>query len=652
MMTERDADMRRSQYNLNRLCTKVSFYRISRWTGLTRLSVNPENPGILSKVFIDSIHASTLWYILAMEVAREFKKSPPSRHNELWIDKRFALSAAALILVAAIFGGMIGSGRNLRTFTSAESKNSYRVVDEIEKDYNEAVAMITRSYSGEIDHEKATQAAIQGMLSTLDPHSAYFPYSEFRKLKEDQDSRFYGIGVTIVQHRDGVYIQSVVENTPAAKHGLKYGDRILEVDGKNARDWSSDQVSKNVRGGLGEPVTIKVDRVGSEAPLYFTMVRDAVPLPTIRNSYMIRPGTGYIGLTGGFQRSSDEELSKAMKRLEEQGMRQLILDLRGNPGGLLDQAIDVASEFLPRGQVVVSVKGRTEYSEPIVYKSTGSDPATVPLVVLINRNSASASEIVAGAMQDHGRGLIVGETSFGKGLVQRIFQLPFNSGLTLTTARYYTPYGRSLQRDYSSGSLYDYYTRHDQVENQPPAANAPRNLESPLALASPTPPPHTGPAVQTAVGRVFYGGGGITPDIEVKEPANTPARLRIAEAAFHFTRQLAAGVVPGLETYRVDKVQYGKNAKPADYPITDRVLEAFRNFVRTQPDFQVQPSQIDEDLDFAKLRLRQEIVTAAFSNDAGARVLLDSDAQVLRALDALPDAKRLADSARGVVWRG
>ena len=158
--------------------------------------------------------------------------------------------------------------------------------------------------------------------------------------------------------------------------------------------------------------------------------------------------------------------------------------------------------------------------------------------------------------------------------------------------------------------------------------------------------------MQTAVGRVFYGGGGITPDIEVKEPANTPARLRIAEAAFHFTRQLAAGVVPGLESYRVDKVQYGKNAKATDFPITDRVLEAFRNFVRTQPDFQVQPAQMDEDLDFAKLRLRQEIVTAAFSNDAGARVLLDSDAQVLRALDALPDAKRLADSTRGVIWRG
>ena len=585
-----------------------------------------------------------------MEVARQFQDSP-AEYKGRTLNRKFVITAGAVILLAAILGGTIGNERRFSSLTTIGGpRNSYRVADEIERDYNEAVSTITSNYSGDIDHEKATQAAIQGMLSTLDPHSAYFPYNEFKKLKEDQDSRFYGIGVTIVQHRDGVYVQSAVDGTPAAKLGLKYGDRILEVDGHDARDWTSEQVSKNVRGALGQPVTLKVERAGSEPPLYFTIVRDAVPLPTIRNAYIIRPGTGYIGLTGGFQRSSDEELSKAIKRLEEQGMRQLVLDLRGNPGGLLDQAIDVASEFLPRGQVVVSVKGRTEYSQPFVYKSTGSDPATVPLVLLINRNTASASEIVAGAIQDHGRGLIVGETSFGKGLVQRIFQLPFNTGLTLTTARYYTPYGRSLQRDYSSGSLYDYYTRHDPADT--PSPPGPRNLEAPLALASPTPHPHTGPPVQTAVGRVFYGGGGITPDIEVKEPQLTPLRLRIMEAAFQFTRLMAAGVVPGLESYKVEKVQYGKNAKPTDFPITERVLDAFRNYVRTEPANQLQQAQVDEDLDFVKLRLRQEIITAAFSNDAGARVLLDSDVQVLRALDALPDAKRLAEAARSGVSQG
>jgi carboxyl-terminal processing protease len=586
-----------------------------------------------------------------MEAARQLNDPSPTYHD-VRFGRKFLLVAAVTVVLAAIFGGTLGSSRKFNGLTTTGNTNSYRASDEIEKDYNEAISTITGNYSGDIDYEKATQAAIQGMLSTLDPHSAYFPFSEFRKLKEDQDSRFYGIGVTIVQHRDGVYIQSAVEGTPAAKIGLKYGDKILEVDGKDARDWTSEQVSKNVRGGLGEPVTIKVDRAGSQAPLYFTIVRDSVPLPTIRNAYMIRPGTGYIGLTGGFQRSSDDELRQAIKKLDEQGMRQLILDLRGNPGGLLDQAIDVASEFLPRGQVVVSVKGRTEYSEPVVYKSSGSDPASVPLVVLINRNTASASEIVAGAIQDHGRGLIVGETSFGKGLVQRIFQLPFNTGLTLTTARYYTPYGRSLQRDYSSGSLYDYYTRHDSSEIEPQPSASPGNLNSPLALASPTPHPQTGPAVKTAAGRVFYGGGGITPDIEIKEPANTPGRFRIAEAAFHFTRQLASGGLPGLESYKVDKVQYGKSARPADFPITDRVLEAFRLFVRNQPELQVTPAQIDEELEYSKLRLREEIITAAFSNDAGARVLLDSDTQVLKALDALPDAKRLAESISNGTWHG
>jgi len=562
--------------------------------------------------------------------------------------RRFFIIASALILITAVVGGTIGRSRRFRHSTPATGTVSYTESDDIEKDYNEAVGTITQEYAGAIDYEKATQAAIQGMLSTLDPHSMYFPYTEFKKLKEDQDSRFYGIGVTIVQHRDGVYVQSAVEGTPAGKLGLRYGDRILEVDGQDARDWTSEQVSKKVRGGRGEPVKVRVERAGSEAPLDFTIIRDSVPLPSIRNAYMLRPGTGYVGLTGGFQSTSDEELREALDKLKAQGMRQVILDLRGNPGGLLNQAIDVASEFLPRGQVVVSVKGRTEYSDPIVYKSTGSDPEDVPLVVLVNRGTASASEIVAGAIQDHGRGLIVGETSFGKGLVQHVFLLPFNTGLTLTTARYYTPYGRSLQRDYSSGSLYDYYTRHD--DNDASATSSPSPgasaSASPLASASPSPRAPSGPAVKTAAGRVFYGGGGITPDIDSKPLIFTPLKNRVAEAAFQFTRQLAAGLVTGLESYKVEKVQYGRNAKPGDYAINERVLEAFRAFVRNDTESQLTNAQIDEELDFAKLRLREEIVTAAYSNDAGARVLLDSDPQVLRALEALPDAKRLAEAAR------
>src|SRR6267142_6434481 len=348
-----------------------------------------------------------------MEVARTFEESSSS-YPSSGMSRRFVIAATSIILAAAVFGGTVGKARKFSRSTSAGTVNPYRAADDIEKDYNEAINTITSNYSGDIDYEKATQAAIQGMLTTLDPHSNYFPYSEFKKLKEDQDSRFYGIGVSIVQHRDGVYVQSIVPATPADRAGLRYGDRIVEVDGKDAGEWDSSQVSKDVRGAWGEPVKLKVERAGSEAPIYFTIVRDAVPLLTIRNAYLLRPGTGYIGLTGGFQRSTDKELRDSLDKLKSQGMRQLVLDLRGNPGGLLDQAINVSSEFLPLGQVIVSVKGRSEYSEPVIYKSKGSDPEDVPLVVLINHNTASASEIVAGAIQDHGRGLMIGETSFGK----------------------------------------------------------------------------------------------------------------------------------------------------------------------------------------------------------------------------------------------
>jgi carboxyl-terminal processing protease len=560
--------------------------------------------------------------------------------------RSFAIAASLILVTATLAGGLYSRSTrrrqavNIGTSTAASAADKYEA-EKIEGDYSEAIETVEQNYAGEIDYEKATQAAIQGMLFTLDPHSLYFPSAEFKKLKEDQASSFYGIGVQIQRHDDGVYVQSVVKNTPASRAGLRYGDRIVEVDGKDARDWASDEVSRNVRGERGKEVVIQVERAGQQAGSNFRIVRDAVPLPSIRNAFMIAPATGYIALIAGFQHTTQEELRDAIADLKKDGMRQLVLDLRNNPGGLLDQAIDVSSEFLPRDKVVVSVKGRSEYTKPAVYKSTGSDPEDLPLVVMINRNSASASEIVAGAVQDHGRGLVVGETSFGKGLVQHVFQLPFNTGLTLTTARYYTPYGRSLQRDYSSGSVYDYYVRHD--ESGEPQVIQPGQ---PSPAESSEPRSSNAPAFRTAAGRVFYGGGGITPDIEARPLTATPVRARIIEAAFYFTRELAAGLVPGAESYRIDKVAYDRNPKMSDFPITDRVIEAFKNFVRKDPSRRLSDAQIDNDVDFVKLRLRDEVITAAFGADEGQRVLLESDPQALRAISVLPEAKRLAESVR------
>ncbi len=559
--------------------------------------------------------------------------------------RSFAIAASLILVTATLAGGLYSRSTRRRQAlnlgTSSSSAADKYEAEKIEGDYSEAIETVEQNYAGDIDYEKATQAAIQGMLFTLDPHSLYFPSAEFKKLKEDQASSFYGIGVQILRRDNGVYVQSVVENTPASRAGLRYGDRIVDVDGKDARDWSSDEVSRNVRGERGKEVKITVERAGQQSGSNFRIVRDAVPLPSIRNAFMIAPATGYVALVGGFQHTTQEELRQAIADLKKDGMRQLVLDLRNNPGGLLDQAIDVSSEFLPRDKVVVSVKGRSEYTKPAVYKSTGSDPEDLPLVVMINRNSASASEIVAGAVQDHGRGLVVGETSFGKGLVQHVFQLPFTTGLTLTTARYYTPYGRSLQRDYSSGSLYDYYVRHD--ESGEPQVIQPGQ---PSPVESSEPRSSNAPAFRTAAGRVFYGGGGITPDIEARPLTPTPVRARIIEAAFYFTRELAAGLVPGAESYRIDKVAYDRSPKMADFPITDRVIEAFKSFVRKDPSRRLSDAQIDADVDFVKLRLRDEVITAAFGADEGQRVLLESDPQALRAISVLPEAKRLAESVR------
>jgi carboxyl-terminal processing protease len=567
------------------------------------------------------------------------------------------VAAAILVAAAAVAGGMASRLGRRAPAADQGARAAASTEAAVQRDYDEAVSVVTENYADEIDYEKATQSAIQGMLSTLDPHSSYFTRADFERLRQDHESKFYGIGVSILRRRDAVYVQAVVQNTPASRAGLRYGDRIVEVDDRDAREWTSEQVSKAVRGGRGEPVRIKVERAGSEAPLYFQIVRDAVPLPSIRTSFMIRPGTGYVALTGGFTQTTADELQEALASLEEQGMRQLVLDLRNNPGGLLPQAIKVAGQFLPRGHKIVSVRGRTENGgQTVVYKNTEYDaPQEHPLVVLVNRNSASASEIVAGAIQDHGRGLLVGETTFGKGLVQHVFELkPWGSGLTLTTQKYYTPYGRSIQRDYSSGSLYDYYVRHD-AEDEPrpatpvsptraqehPAGEGPRAAPSPEARPA-------GPPVTTAAGRVFYGGHGITPDIEVKPLDLTrPARARIFDAAFFFTRELAAGQIPGLENYRVERVQYGQQPRASDFPVSERVLEAFRAYVRREsPALGLTAAQVESDLDYARLRLRDEIVTAAYGQEAGQRTLLDSDPQLLRALEAFPDARRLAEMAR------
>ncbi len=531
--------------------------------------------------------------------------------------KSFIIIAIFLVAVGAILGGIFGRLPN---------KFSFGTKDKLTEDYQEALSVVEENYVDKTESEKVLDSSVQGMLYTLDPHSSFFTQKEFKKLFEDQSSRFYGIGVSILSHRDGTYVQSIVEGTPADKAGLRYGDKFIEVDGKDADKWTSQEVSKNVRGERGSNVKVKMQRPGVEKPLEFELIRDGVPLPSIRNSFMLKDDIGYVGLTGGFQETTADELDDAITTLKKQGMKQLILDLRGNPGGLLPQAIEVTSRFLPRGQVVVSVKGRTKDASSKDYRAVGGGDDKLPLVVMINGGSASASEIVAGALQDYGRGVLVGSESFGKGLVQKVFTLPSGTGLTLTTQRYYTPYGRSLQRDYSSGSIYDYYTHG---EDNPDKATEPKTEGVPVKVAN---------------DRTLFGGRGIEPDLKAEAQTINTLRFRLNEAAFFFTRELASGKIDGLENYKTDKQKFESILQPNDFQINDKLFEAFRNFTVKDKENGLSAENINSQLDYAKSRLREELATANYSSEAGLQVILENDPQVLKAAESMPEAKKLAEN--------
>lgn len=540
------------------------------------------------------------------------------------MNKKFPIIAIVLIAVGAVIGGIFG---RMPLRTAAESGVSK---DTVVTDYSEAVKAIDENYAGAVDHEKVSDSSMQSMLWTLDPHSSFFTQTEFRKLDEEQSSQFYGIGVTILQHRDGVYIQSVVPGTPAEKAGLRYGDRFVSVEGKDAKEWTSAEVSKNVRGEKGTPVKIRLERASQTDPIDYEIFRGGVPLPSVRNTFMLPNSIGYVGLTGGFQQTTSEELRSSIAELKKQGMRSLLLDLRGNPGGILEQAIQVVSQFVPAGKVVVSVKA-SRFDSFRDLRSVGSGGDSFPLIVLINGGSASASEIVAGAIQDYGRGLIVGTDSFGKGLVQRVFRLPYGTGLTLTTARYYTPYGRALQRDYSSGSIYEYYTHL---------------ADGPEGGSSDTEPKPVGIPVITPDGRTLFGGRGIEPDVKATAPAGNALKARINESAFFFVRQLVAGRISGLEAYRTEKQNFKQTVAPNEFQANEKLLDAFRTFVAGDKASGLTPENLSSQNDYVKTRIREEMATANYSSEAGTQVLLEVDPQILKAVESMPQAQKMTETAR------
>lgn len=509
--------------------------------------------------------------------------------------------------------------------------------DKLARDYVQAMELVRENYVETVEYEGLTNSAVQGMLRTLDPHSNYYDRKAFEEMRLEQRSQYYGIGASIQGRMQGVYIIEPFKDTPAARAGLRYGDQIIAVDDKSAEKWDSDKVRDHLRGELGTEVKVTVRRAGAEQPITVTLERAAVDLPSISGTYLVKPGVGYIALSRGFHSTTSDELTTAITWLKQQGMNSLVLDLRGNPGGFLDQAIRVADKFLQRGQTIVSVRGRDGQSNDKDWSAESGAPENFPLVVLIDDGSASASEIVAGAIQDHDRGLIIGEPSFGKGLVQTIYPLREGAGLTLTTARYLTPSGRLIQRDYSNGSSYEYHFRRDvngDKKEQPKPKNDMR---------------------RTDLGRTVYGGGGIEPDIKVEDTLLNNVQGTIwTTGLFLFVRELMAGRVVGASQFKRDVTEFDHQPQANEFQVTDEVLKAYRafmsDFVAKTPEVGLTMKQVDEQMEFARKKIREEALSAAYGIDTQRRMTADWDAQLQRAVAELPQSAQLAERARRS-WR-
>ncbi len=553
-----------------------------------------------------------------------------------------------VILVSSAFGQVSSTanadkGRQLDAGAAAtQPKKAVRVVD-IEKDISEALSVIQTNYAGakSINYNDLFKTSIDSMLHTLDPHSNYFDAKEFEQFRTDQSSRYYGIGATIGDLSDesgkviATYIKATFDGAPANLAGLRYGDKIVEVNGTSMLGKPFSEVRTFLRGPRGTPAKIVVERLGTGKRETVEIVRDAVSQPSISEAYMIRPGVGYLNMNGGFNQTTFKEFAAAMRALKAQGMTQVVIDLRNNGGGLVREAYNVANTFLNDGQTVFTQKGRIDGAN-FPYRAENPAPDRSPVVILVNRNTASASEILAGAMQDHDRALIVGENTFGKGLVQNPFQLEYGSMLLLTIAKYETPSGRLIQRDYSNGDLYNYYTEGGSFRDE--------KAEDPKP---------TGPQSKTDTGRAVFSGGGINPDVAIK-PQTIPAergrfQVKLTNPVFAFAMDVVTGKVAGFGTYKIEKpITFDYDLKKTDFPVTAPLFEAFKKYAVEK--YKFTPASIDHEREFVERILRTELVTAAFGSQTSNQVFNDYDDQLLKAIDLLPQAKQLAmDSAKANV---
>src|SRR6476660_680817 len=523
-------------------------------------------------------------------------------------ERRGLFLVIAVLLVSAVLGGIYGP--NVRATTA--SADDYQTAV---REFTRVLGVVQNNYADNVDVDKAVyQGAIPGMLRMLDPHSSFFDAKQFTLLREDQRGKYYGVGMSVAPRENRTVVMQPYVGAPAFNAGIRPGDVIMKVDDKSTDGLTTTDVADLLKGPKGTVVKITVSREGYDQQLVFTVTRDEIPRHSVDIAFLLKPGIGYIRLSG-FNETTDREIADALKQLGASSLDGLILDMRGNPGGLLNEAVAVGDMFLDKNQLIVSHHGRAS-SERKYYAIRGNQGVSVPLVILVNNNSASATEIVSGAVQDHDRGMIVGETTFGKGLVQTVTPLSENSGLALTTARYYTPSGRLIQRDYKSISLYEYHYE--------------RKV-----------PDHPTEIKLTDSGRQVTGGGGIAPDITVAAPKLTKFQQELFRGDVFYPAEAGVG---GFTRYYL-------GSRPTithEFTVDDEVMHQLRNYL-TSKNVRFSEAEVAENQDWIRRKIKQEVFMSTFGMQEGFKVLLEADPQVQKGVEAVPQARALYQNARKIV---
>jgi carboxyl-terminal processing protease len=502
-----------------------------------------------------------------------------------------------------LFGGVFGP----QLFAISDASNPAL------KEYADLLATTKAWYADDLASDKLVYASVHGMLGSLDPHTNFLEPEEYGAMQEKQRGSFFGLGIIISKRNGKVTVITPVEGSPAERLGIRAGDIIDRIEGEAIDDLAVDAVVKKLKGPKGTKVRITIVRPGLVEPLEMTVTRAEIPTNSVAFSFMLDDDTAYIRLKD-FTQTTVPEMLETWAKMEKLGMKRLVLDLRGNPGGLLDQAIGLSDFFVRKGEKVVFTRGRNASSEQVFNAPGRNSKPRIPVVVLINKGSASAAEIVAGALQDHDRGLLVGQTSWGKGLVQSVYTLTDGAGLALTTAKYYTPAGRCIQRDY-----------REVLEYLIPG-------EEDLESDDPDPLPDRRTAFRTDSGRTVYGGGGITPDVSVK----VPSLSRFAAGLF------ARGV---FFEFAVD-YRMRHPSIPRDFQVTDEVRTDFTRFVDSRPTPFDKPAKemyaAEKDPAVIDRSIREELMNTVYSREAGDRVQLEGDPQLKAAVGLFPEAAKLA----------